>query len=108
MQADAAGEPTRAQIEALDGPVMLEFGASWCGHCRAAQPKIREALEAHPGVVHIRIEDGPGRRLGRSYGVKLWPTLIFLHRGREFARLVRPDSAAHIGEVLQAICRAAP
>ena len=89
-------EPPRSEIDALTGPTLLEFGTSWCGHCRAAQPLIESAFAAHPGVRHIRIEDGSGRRLGRSFGVKLWPTLVFLRDGQERARAVRPRSAAAI------------
>ena len=37
-----------------------------------------------------------GRRLGRSYKVKLWPTLIFLKDGVEAARLVRPGDPREI------------
>jgi len=36
------------------------------------------------------VEDGPGRPLGRSFRVKLWPTLVFLKDGRELARVTRP------------------
>ena len=89
-------EPPRSEIDALAGPTLLEFGTSWCGHCRAAQPLIESAFAAHPGVRHIRIEDGSGRLLGRSFGVKLWPTLVFLRDGQERARAVRPRSAAAI------------
>ena len=75
-------EPKRAEIDALRGPTLLEFGTSWCGHCRRAQPIIAEALASHPGVQHLKVEDGSGKRLGRSFGVKLWPTLIFLSDGK--------------------------
>lgn len=34
-QTAAAGEPTRAAIDALDGAALIEFGTSWCGHCQA-------------------------------------------------------------------------
>lgn len=93
-------EPTRAEIDALQGLVLLEFGALWCGHCRAAQPLLAAALHSHPQIRHIRIEDGPGRRLGRSFRVKLWPTLIFLYHGHEITRLVRPTSAEAIRTAL--------
>jgi thioredoxin len=99
----AATEPKRADIDALQGPALLEFGSPWCGWCRRAQPLIAEALAAHPGVRHIKIADASGRRLGRSFGVKLWPTLVFLRDGRETARLVRPDDAAPVREALAMI-----
>ncbi len=96
----SAVEPAREHVDQLQGPALIEFGTAWCGYCRAAQPLLASAMELHPGVRHIKIEDGPGRRLGRSFRVKLWPTLIFLRDGTEVARLVRPDSAAEISEAL--------
>lgn len=95
--------PTRAEIDALPGPTLLEFGANWCGHCQAAQPHIAEALAQHRALRHLKIEDGPGRPLGRSFRVKLWPTLVFLRDGQEVARLVRPTSSAEISRALQAL-----
>src|SRR5690554_5731448 len=96
-------EPSRADIDARQGPLVLEFGTPWCGHCQAAQPLIREALAQHPEVEHIKIEDGRGRRLGRSFGVKLWPTLIFLAEGKEQARVVRPRDVEAVIEGLAQI-----
>jgi thioredoxin 1 len=96
-------EPQRAEVDALAGASVLEFGSPWCGWCRRAQPLIAEALAAHPDVRHIKIADASGRRLGRSFGVKLWPTLVFLREGQEAARLVRPQKADEIARALAAI-----
>jgi thioredoxin 1 len=93
-------EPSRAEVDALPGTTLLEFGTAWCGHCRRAQPLIAQALAAHPGVRHLRIADASGRRLGRSFGVKLWPTLVLLREGREVGRLVRPVDAAEVEQAL--------
>ena len=98
-----ADAPSRAEIDALAGPAVVEFGTAWCGWCRAAQPSIASAFAGHPGVHHLKIEDGRGRPLGRSFGVKLWPTLIFLDHGKEVARLVRPAQADAITSVLAQI-----
>jgi thioredoxin 1 len=99
----AAIEPPRADIDRLEGPAVLEFGSPTCGHCRAVQPLLASALADHPRVRHIKIADGSGRPLGRSFRVKLWPTLVFLRDGRETARLVRPDDANAIRGALAQI-----
>ena len=88
--------PSRAELDALPGLVLLEFGTDWCGHCQGAQPRIREALATAPPLQHLKIEDGPGRPLGRSFRVKLWPTLVLFRDGVEVARVVRPGSVAEV------------
>ena len=93
-------ELKRAEIDAMQGPTLLEFGSPWCGHCRRAQPLIAEALASHPDVRHIKVADASGKRLGRSFKVKLWPTLVFLKDGREMAKLVRPASGDEIKTAL--------
>lgn len=92
--------PALAEVQAIQGPAVLEFGTSWCSYCRAAQSPIASALADQPGIRHLKVEDGSGRPLGRSFRVKLWPTLIFLRNGQEVARLVRPQAADAIRQAL--------
>jgi thioredoxin 1 len=95
--------PARSEVDALPGPTVLEFGTGWCGWCRAAQPLIAGGFASHPEVRHLKVEDGPGRPLGRSFGVKLWPTLVFLKDGQEVARLTRPSSLDQVREAMAKI-----
>ena len=92
----AETEPSRAEVDTLAGPAVVEFGTPWCGYCRAAQPLIAGAFASHPDMRHLKVEDGSGFPLGRSFGVKLWPTLVFLRDGKEVTRLVRPSSLDQI------------
>lgn len=87
----ARQEPTRAALEAGTGWQVLEFGAPWCPHCTAAQPALKQWLGEHD-IPHLKIEDGKGRPAGRAFKVKLWPSVILLHDGREVARVVRPTA----------------
>lgn len=95
-------QPDRAAIDATPGVVALDFGTDWCGFCKAAAPVIDAALAGQPPVRHIKVEDGPGRALGRSFRVKLWPTVIILKDGKELARVVRPGDSAAVRQALQA------
>src|SRR5215510_14456335 len=88
--------PTREDIDSSRGSLVLEFGTDWCGFRRSAAPAVEEALSGFPPLRHVKVEDGPGRHLGRSFRVKLWPTLVFLKDGREVARVVRPRNAEEI------------
>lgn len=93
----------RADVDALRGATVLEFGTDWCGYCQAAQPLIASALRQYDDVRHMKVADAKGCPLGRSFGVKLWPTLIFLRDGREVDRAVRPVDEQAIVRGLDAI-----
>jgi thioredoxin 1 len=94
MRRDATGgygpEPSREEVDRMSGPVLLEFGTDWCGFCRALAPRLAELLGKFPAVRHLKVEDGPGRPLGRSFRVKLWPNLVFLRDGKVVQQFARP------------------
>ena len=96
-------EPSRAEVDALRGATVLEFGTNWCGYCMAAQPLLSEAFAGHPDVRHVKVEDGRGRPLGRSFRVKLWPPRVFRRDGVEVDRVVRPEDAAVVEQALARI-----
>ena len=100
--------PERAEVEALRGLTLLQFGTDWCGHCQAAAPAIAEALASAPPLRRLLVEDGPGRPLGRSFRIKLWPTLILLRDGQEIARLVRPTGSAAVAQWLAGAAAQSP
>ncbi len=96
--------PSREQVDTMPGPVLLEFGTSWCGHCRALEPQITSLLAQYPEIRHLKVEDGPGQPLGRSYKVKMWPNLVFLNNGAVVRQLARPA----LREVKEAFASLAP
>lgn len=95
-------ELQRVDVDSMTGITALDFGTDWCGFCKAAAPHIEGALVAVDGVRHIKVEDGSGRKLGRSFKVKLWPTVVVMKDGVEMARVVRPHDQAEVAAALAA------
>ena len=91
-RAQSEPEPSRDDVDQMTGTVLLEFGAAWCGHCQALQLGLQAALADKPEVRHIKVEDGKGKPLGRSFRVKLWPTLVFMRDGHVLKQVSRPSS----------------
>jgi len=96
--------PTREEVDRMPGFVLLEFGTDWCGICRAAAPRIAALLREHPQVRHLKVEDGSGRPLGRSFRVKLWPSLVFLKDGVVVRQVSRPSNA-ELNEAFEALTK---
>src|SRR5687768_8230691 len=84
--------PPREEVDRMPGLVLLEFGTDWCGFCRAAQPQVTGLLRDHPEVRHVKVEDGPGLPLGRSFRVRLWPNFVLLRDGAVVRQLARPSA----------------
>jgi thioredoxin 1 len=66
------------------------------------RPQVAALLASFPAIRHIKIEDGKGKPLGRSFRVKLWPTFVFLRDGQVAKQVARPESR-EIQEGLAAI-----
>jgi thioredoxin 1 len=97
FQTESSPEPTREEVDQFSGPVVLEFGASWCPHCQAIQPQLEKLLEQNE-IKHVKVEDGKGKPLGRSFRVKLWPTLVFMRDGQVLSQVSRPsDTEIRLG-----------
>lgn len=70
QQAYDSNAPARSDVDQLTGAILLEFGTNWCGHCSAAQPLLTTARADSVALRHLKVEDGPGRPLGRLLRVK--------------------------------------
>lgn len=92
--------PTIEDVTDLQGLAVIEFGAPWCSHCQGAQRAIKVILEP-AAMLHIKVFDGKGKRLGRHFNVKLWPTLILLKDGVEMTRVVRPTQPHEVQAALE-------
>lgn len=84
------------KVRLADRPVILEFGAPWCGPCRMLEPILVEIAEDYAGRVgfySVDVDQNP--ELAMTYGVMGVPTLILFSEGQPVARLTgyRPKHA---------------
>lgn len=64
-------------------PVLVEFGAEWCGPCKTVLPELEalsSELSGKAKVVQIDIDKAPV--LARQMGVQSVPTFVVFHQGR--------------------------
>ncbi len=64
-------------------PVLVEFGAEWCGPCKTVAPELKalaHELDGKAKVVTVDIDRSP--TLARQLGVQSVPTFVVFHQGR--------------------------
>ena len=70
-------------------PVLLDFGAEWCGPCRSLSPIMDELAQELAGkikVAKVDVDEHPN--IMRDFEVHSIPTLMVVVDGREEERLV--------------------
>jgi thioredoxin 1 len=80
-------ETFRAEVLDAALPVLVEFGAVWCGPCRALEPVLVGLAREGAGrwkVVAVDMDASPG--IAARYGVRGAPTVIVFSRGAEVSR----------------------
>ena len=75
------------ESEVLNGKVLVDFNATWCGPCRMLKP-ILDEFSKTTNVKVCSIDVDQNENLARTYGVMSIPCLILLEDGKEIKRSV--------------------
>ncbi len=89
------------QLRSLEGPVLVDFFATWCGPCRMIAPIISEIAEENPAltVAKIDVDEAPG--LAQAFGIESIPTLVVLRGGKVTATALGARPKAEILALLE-------
>jgi len=90
-------------LAAIEGLVMVDFWAEWCGPCRAIAPVLEELAAASEGrvtLMKVNVDENHG--LAARYAIRSIPTIVFFKEGAVVDRVVGAAPKA----VLQSIVNA--
>lgn len=89
---EITNEQTATVKKSQDANLLIYFGASWCGPCKAMAPVLNQ-LE---GVNIIKVDIDESRNLANGEGIRAVPTIIQYKNGVEVNRLVGGKSKDEI------------
>jgi thioredoxin 1/putative thioredoxin len=92
--------------EVLDSdlPVLVEFGAEWCGPCKQVAPELvalAREIEGKAKIVTVDIDHSPA--IARQLGIKAVPTFVVFHRGRPVTGKSGAMRRAQLRELLEPV-----
>jgi len=80
----------RFQAEVLEaqGPVLVDFTATWCPPCRVMKPVLAALAEEQPELRIAQLDVDEHQQTAAAYGVLSMPTFILFRDGQPVIRLV--------------------
>ncbi|HYQ41581.1 MAG TPA: thioredoxin domain-containing protein [Polyangiaceae bacterium] len=82
-------------------PVLVEFGAEWCGPCKTMAPELQALageLKGKAKIVMVDIDRSP--MIARQLGVQSVPTFVVFHQGRPVGGKVGAMQRRELREML--------
>lgn len=93
------------EIMADEKPVVIDFGAEWCGPCKVIAPIIDDlAVEYKDQVTIGKCDVDANPELAAKYSIRNIPTILFFQNGQVVDKLVsavpKPQIEAKIRALL--------
>jgi thioredoxin 1 len=88
-------------VDGSEVPVVLDFGATWCGPCKKLEPILEEMSGGYEGRIRFyKVDVGEAPGTAQKFGVLGVPTVIFLKGGKPVHRFSGVESKEKIVKML--------
>ena len=85
-------------------PVMVDFGAAWCGPCNAIAPIVDKLADEYQGKVLIgKVDVDACPEISKRYKVRNIPTILFMKNGEVVDKQVGSISEGDLRKKLEAL-----
>ncbi len=85
-----------------DRPVLVDFGADWCGACRLIEPVVQDLAEEFDGrMVVARVDVDANPNAAEAFGIEALPTLLVFKNGEVVEKIVGAASKEKLQFKLQ-------
>ncbi len=103
---EIAGGNFETEVMNSDIPVLVDFGAAWCGPCQKIAPIVEELADEYNGRAKVATVDvDNNRELAGQHGIMSVPTIMIFKGGQKIKQWIgftaKSELAAELDKAIE-------